>query len=69
MRESNHELLTESVDANPELLESYKKHKKLEKQVESFSKYASYSSAAAMKLKDLKKQKLIVMDKILKGQS
>lgn len=67
MRESNHDLSLENT--NPELLESYKKHKKLEKQVESFGRYANYSASAALKLKELKKQKLIEMDKIMRSKN
>ena len=65
MRESNHVLLQNSN--NPELVENYKRHKELEKKVDAFSRHEIYSHSAAMKVKDLKKKKLLEMDRILKG--
>lgn len=67
MRESNHEL--PNVVDQPELLKSYQKHKKLEKKVEAFGQYAIYSSTADIKLKELKKQKLLEMDRIMRSKN
>jgi 3-oxoacyl-(acyl-carrier-protein) synthase len=53
----------QSREAN--LIESYKRHKKLERQVQTFAKYAKYSTTAALKQKELKKKKLYEMDKIM----
>jgi uncharacterized protein YdcH (DUF465 family) len=58
MESSFRELIDEKLINNPKLKKLYLRHKKLEREVERFEQYARYSSAAAIRHKELKKQKL-----------
>ncbi len=59
------DIVFESLPKNPELKKLYLRHKKLEKEVERFEQYARYSTAAALRHKELKKEKLKGKEEIL----
>lgn len=65
MEKIDYELLRELAPDNLQLRQLYQKHAKLEREVERFSRYAPYSSSAALKKQELKKQKLIQKERIL----
>ena len=65
MEKADHELIEKIVPVNSQLRELYNRHVKLEKEVERFGRYAAYSSSAALRQKELKKQKLLEMDRIM----
>ena len=61
----DHDLLMRVSDTNPLLQKLYSEHLRLEKAVEQVGRYAAYSSSAALKQKELKKEKLKGMDTIM----
>ena len=65
MEKADHDLLEKIVPIDSHLRELYNRHLKLEKEVERFGRYAAYSSSAALRHKELKKQKLYEMDQIM----
>ena len=65
MEKVDHELLMRIADHNPLLQKLYAEHLKLEKEVERVGRYAAYSSSAALRQKELKKEKLKGMDTIM----
>lgn len=65
MEKADQHLIEEIVPFNTQLRELYNRHIKLEKEVERFGRYAAYSSSAALRHKELKKQKLLEMDQIM----
>lgn len=65
MERADHELLMSMLFSDHELRKLYDKHRKLEKEVENLNRYAVYSSSAALKQKELKKQKLHHREKIM----
>lgn len=65
MEKLEQELLEKIVPINPELRQLYNRHRKLEKEVERFGRYAAYSSSAALKHQELKKEKLRDKDRII----
>ena len=65
MESFDHDLLMRVSDTNPLLQKLYSEHLKLEKAVQQVGRYAAYSSSAALKQKELKKEKLKGMDTII----
>ncbi len=65
MEKLDEELLLRLANVNPHLKELYEEHIKLNQEVEKLEKYAAYSSSAAMRHKQLKKEKLAGMDAIM----
>ncbi len=65
MEELEQQLIDQIVPVNPELKQLYNRHKKLEREVERFGRYAAYSSSAALRHQELKKQKLLEKDRII----
>ena len=65
MEKADHDLIEKIVPINSQLRELYNRHIKLEKEVERFGRYAAYSSSAALRHRELKKQKLLEMDQIM----
>jgi uncharacterized protein YdcH (DUF465 family) len=58
MEKVDYELIDQIATHNPNLKKLYTRHKKLEKEVEHLEQYARYSSAAAIRHIQLKKEKL-----------
>ena len=70
MRQTNHDFANgKEIEKNSSVVESYKRHKKLERQVESAAQYAKYSTSAALRHRELKKMKLQEMDRIMSAIS
>lgn len=65
MEKIDYELLRELAPNSTQLRQMAQKHAKLEREVERFSRYAPYSSSAALKQRELKKQKLAQKEEIL----
>jgi uncharacterized protein YdcH (DUF465 family) len=65
MEKADHELLLTIVPSNPNLKKLYERHRKLEREVESVGRYTAYSSAAALRQRELKKLKLRGMEEIM----
>lgn len=65
MEKMNHELLASIIPVNPDLKKIYMKHKKLNKEVENLEKFAAYSSSARLRQRELKKQKLYTVEKMI----
>lgn len=65
MEKSDHDLLLELASNNPDLRRLYDRHRKLEKEVEKFGRYAGYSSSAALRQRELKKEKLRGMESMM----
>lgn len=65
MEKVDEDLIEKIVPLNPHLRDLYNRHIKLEREVERFGRYAAYSSSAALRHKELKKQKLHEMDLIM----
>ncbi len=65
MEKLNHELLASFIPTNPDLKKIYMKHKKLNKEVENLEKFTAYSSSARLRQKELKKQKLYTVEKMI----
>ncbi len=65
MEKVDQQLLTKVASINPTVRSLYAQHRKLERRVASFELYAKYSSSAALKHQELKKQKLRGMDTIM----
>ncbi len=65
MEREDQALLERIAPLDSQLRELYNRHRKLEKQVARFGRYAAYSSSAALRQKQLKKQKLHDMDRIM----
>ena len=65
MEKADQELLLAIVPSNPDLKKLYNHHRKLEREVENLSRYAVYSSSAALRQRELKKQKLHSMEQIM----
>ena len=59
------ELLLKSLNINPLLKKLYTRHQKLEKEVEHLRHYAKYSTSAAIKHAELKKEKLRGKEQLL----
>lgn len=53
------------AEKNPEIKKLYMKHAKLDKEVEHFGRYAVYSTNAALKEKDLKREKLKTKENLI----
>lgn len=66
MEKNYEELLMSVLPVNPEAKKLYDTHRKLERQVENLDPYTTYSSAAALRQKELKKQKLQKMERLMK---
>jgi len=65
MEKADHELLLRLAQTNPRIKQLYEQHQELEKEVQKFERYAAYSSSAALRQKQLKKEKLRGMDCIM----
>ena len=65
MEKADHELLMTILFSDPEIKKLYDKHRKLEKEVENLERYASYSSSAALRQRELKKLKLRGMEQLM----
>jgi uncharacterized protein len=65
MEKSDQELLLRIADFNPHLKQLYEEHLKLNEEVEKLERYAAYSSSAALRHKQMKKEKLRGMDAIM----
>ena len=52
------EILQILVASNHEIKRLYDRHRKLEREIENFSRYTGYSGSAALRLSALKKEKL-----------
>lgn len=65
MEKTDHELLLSIASTDPTLKKLYDEHRKLEKQVERFERYAAYSASARLRQQELKKEKLRGMDDIM----
>lgn len=65
MERREHELVRKLSLSNPTLKKLYERHRKLEKQVSRFENLARYSSSAALKHSQLKKEKLKGVDSIM----
>lgn len=65
MEKLNHELLASFIPLSPDLKKIYMKHKKLNKEVENLEKFAAYSSSVRLRQKELKKQKLYTVEKMI----
>lgn len=58
MEKTEQEVLLKIVASNREVKKLYDKHRKLEREIENFSRYINYSGSAGLKLQALKKEKL-----------
>lgn len=65
MEKSDRDLLEELASNDTNLKRMYDRHLKLEREVERFGRYAKYSSTAALRQKELKKEKLRGMDHMM----
>ena len=65
MEQADQELLQTVITSDNKLKRLYDKHRKLEKEVENLERYKSYSSSAALRQRELKKQKLSGMEEIM----
>lgn len=65
MEKSDQELLLQIANVDPSVKRLYEEHVKLDKECERVSRFAAYSSTAALHHKELKKLKLKGMDAIL----
>lgn len=65
MEKCDQELLLRIADSNPHLKQLYEEHLKLDEEVEKLERYAAYSSSAALRHKQMKKEKLHGMDVIM----
>ncbi len=65
MEKTDQELLLKIVTLNPDLKKLYDRHRKLERELESVSQYVAYSSAAALRARELKKEKLRKKEEIM----
>ena len=65
MEKKDQELLFQLAESNPYLKQLYDEHIKLDEEVEKLERYAAYSSTAALRHKQLKKEKLRGMDTIM----
>lgn len=65
MEKADHDLLMSILFSDPEMKKLYDRHRKLEKEVENLERYASYSSSAALRQRELKKLKLRGMEEIM----
>lgn len=58
METREREILQTLVASNREVKKLYDKHRKLEREIENFSRYSGYSGSASLRLATLKKEKL-----------
>ncbi|MCB0325388.1 MAG: hypothetical protein KDD69_17515 [Bdellovibrionales bacterium] len=65
MEQADRDLLLHILATDRNLKRLYDQHLKLEKEVEQFGRYVAYSSAAALKQKELKKAKLLKKERIM----
>ena len=65
MEKVEQELIEKIVPFNSKLRTLYSRHRKLEKEVERLGRYAAYSSSAALKHRELKKEKLLGKQEIM----
>lgn len=65
MEQADQDLLLALTANEPRLKKLYQEHIKLEKEVEKFEKYTSFSPSAKLKQRELKKAKLRGMDEIM----
>jgi uncharacterized protein YdcH (DUF465 family) len=65
MEKADQDLLLKIVPTNPDLKKLYDRHRKLDKEIESLTRYSRYSSTAALRQKELKKLKLQKMEEIM----
>ncbi len=65
MEKRDEELVLHLAENDSHLRELYEEHLELEKEVEKLERYAAYSSSAALRHKQLKKEKLRGMDAIM----
>ncbi len=65
MENTDHELLLSIVPSNPDLKRLYDRHRKLEREVQNLEPYASYSTSARLRQRELKKEKLRGMEMIM----
>lgn len=65
MENTDRELLMRIVPSDPNLKKLYNRHRKLEREVENLERYASYSTTARLRQRELKKAKLRGMEEIM----
>jgi len=65
MERADHEFLMSVLFSDVELKKLYDRHRKLEKEVENLERYASYSSSAALRQREVKKLKLQGMEALM----
>lgn len=58
MEKREREILQSLVASNREIKKLYDRHRKLEREIENFSRYTGYSGSASLRLAALKKEKL-----------
>lgn len=58
MEKREREILQSLVASNREVKKLYDRHRKLEREIENFSRFIGYSGTASLKLAALKKEKL-----------
>lgn len=66
MEQMERETLNQLAQEDVQLKKLLNEHKKLEKKVEQFGRYAAYSSSAALRQKELKKEKLRGVDRMMR---
>lgn len=65
MEQADRDLLDNLLTTDSRLKNLFSEHQKLEKEVAKFERYAAFSTAAALRQKQLKKEKLRGMDTIM----
>lgn len=65
MEKMDRSIILRLAEKNPEIKKLYVKHSKLNKEVEHYGRYAVYSTSAALKEKDLKREKLKTKENLL----
>ena len=59
MEKRDSDVLLTLVASNHEIKRLYDRHRKLEREIENFSRYTGYSGSVALKIAALKKEKLM----------
>lgn len=65
MEKRDQKLILSLVETHPEVKKLYVRHMKLDKEVEHYGRYAVYSTSAALKEKDLKREKLKTKENLM----
>ena len=67
MEKADAELLDLLAESNNQVKKLYDHHQKLEREVARFARYANYSPSAGLRMSELKKEKLLGMERIMQA--